>query len=172
MERVRWEYLEDFPEYLISEQGEVYNARRSKLRKLMVNQQGVVMVQLAREDGHYTRSVALLVARAFLPKDDPRFNTVIHLDGRKEHCHVTNLAWRPRAFAVAYHRQFGQPEFEASGSPVVVSETGERFDDSRLAAIKYGLLRNHVMVSATNGTPVFPTGQTFIIINERMKHAI
>ncbi len=168
----RWLEIEEFPNYMISNRGHVYGVHRREEKRVVRNQQGLLMVQLIRNRQTSMRSVALLVARAFVPEEDSRFNTPIHLDGNRENCDAENLAWRPRAFAIAYHRQFGSDDFYNPGSAVMDVETGERFNDTRDASVRYGLIRIHIFLAATNGTSVFPTGQEFVIINKRTKLAI
>ena len=171
-DRERWEDIPEFPDYMVSDQGRIYSIPRREERRLNKNQWGILMVQFTRDKKQFTRSVALQVARAFVPIEDVRFDTPIHLDGNKENCSAANLAWRPRAFAVQYHRQFGSSDFQAPGSTVMDVETGEIFDDTRAAAIRYGLIRSHIFVAIANGLKVFPTGQQFVIIKKEVKHGV
>ena len=171
-DRERWEEVPEFPDYMVSDQGHIYSIPRREERRLTMNQWGIVMVQFTRDRKQFTRSVALQVARAFVPNEEPRFDTPIHLDGNKENCSAENLAWRPRAFAIQYHRQFGSDDFHVPGSPVMDVETGEEFADTRALAIRYGLIRSHIFVAIANGLKVFPTGQEFVIINNVIKHGV
>lgn len=158
-----WKIIREFPMYSINEEGRIRNDERNRILRQSINQQGILYVGLtSSEDGEqYKRSVAYLVAKTFMGNPTPVwFNTPIHLDGNRLNCRIDNLMWRPRPFAVRYHRQFDQPTrgFDAMIEEV---ETGERFRNSWYAATKYGLLNRDIIRSIVNGVPVFPTNQMF-----------
>lgn len=135
------------------------------------NQRGIVQVGMMKGHEQHKRSVALLVARAFLP--DPNdgeevqhpFDTPINLDGDRTNNHRENLMWRPRWFAIAYHQQFKQrvPQILL---PIRETRTGEIFETSRHAAVQHGLLEREIVLAVLNRTFVFPTYQYFEVIEE------
>jgi hypothetical protein len=160
-----WQDLEDFPGYAVSSYGRVQNTLNGHIKIPTRNQMGIPSVNLIKDRVQYRRSVARLVARAFLPAPSREtFDTPINLDGDRTNNHVDNLMWRPRWFAVKYHAQLRDPElspaFGYSGAVEVV-DTGERFVSARDCATKYGLLEREIVLSAMNNVPVFPTWQTF-----------
>jgi len=106
--RVQWHELEEFPDYAVSEQGDIANIKTGIPRKLSINGQGIVKITLYDTRKQLvTRSVARMVAEAFVPKPDQEiFDTPIHMDGELTNCRADNLVWRPRWFAIKYHRQF------------------------------------------------------------------
>lgn len=164
-----WRTIEEFPMYSVSNRGLVFNEKAKRIMGQSINQTGVVLVGLSKEGRQHKRSVALLVANAFLKKPaSERFNTVIHLDGNHGHNFEWNLRWRPRPFAVAYHRQFKAPYSHRINKPIREVETGVVFANSFDAAIQYGLLERAVVISALDeeGTTVFPTGQQFCLIKK------
>jgi hypothetical protein len=117
---------------------------------------------MVRDRRQYKRSLPKLVAEAFLPRNTlDHFRTPIHLDGDPENNHYTNLEWRPRHFADAYHRQFNR--WPLIGRPIMDVETGERYSDSHEACKRHGLLDKEVLRSVVDGTTVRPTFQIFAL---------
>jgi len=158
---MEWFVIEEFPGYSVSYFGSVRNDDTGRSMALTKNQHGIVQVGLMRNGVQYKRGVALLVAKAFLPPPiSSVFNTPINLDGDRSNNHIENLMWRPRWFAIFYHRQFynGKRGFR---EPVIDVKTNEWFPNSWEAAIKYGLLDREIMIATLNRTYVWPTYQEF-----------
>lgn len=102
-----WVRLDEFPEYKVSDLGDIKNERSGRLVAKSLTKQGGVKVGLYHDNKQHTRSVAVLVAKAFVPGyDESVFTTPIHLDADQRNCEASNLAWRPRWFAYRYHQQF------------------------------------------------------------------
>lgn len=143
--------IEGFSDYAINDKGEVFSIRMERLITPQTNRTGVVNVVLRQEGKQYCRSVAVLVARHFLTPD-PRedMNTLIHLDGDRSNVAANNLAWRPRSFAVRYHKQFVTPPLGRLNRPLQIEETGEVFPNSFELAKAYGLLEGGVILTALN----------------------
>lgn len=161
-----WEPIPDFPGYSVSREGQIMNEDTGRIMALTRNQHGILQVGLMRNGVQCKRGVALLVARAFLPPPVPEtFDTVINLDGDRSNCHELNLMWRPRWFAVKYHRQFfnGQRGFD---QPIQDIHTGVRYKNSWEAAIRHGLLDREILIATLNRTYVWPTYQEFRVISE------
>lgn len=160
----RWERLEEFPDYAISNYGDVCNIRRDRLLSQSVNQQGIVSVGLVPPQGRQTmRSVALLVIKTF--DDDPRrpdhFNSVIHVDAAKDNCRLDNLMWRPRHFARGYHEQFNWEWFHESEEEIVNLTTKEHFVGYKDPCMTYGIKATGIILSSTNDEYVFPSGHRY-----------
>lgn len=120
------------------------------------------MITLAASSRVLTRGLALLVADAFVPNEDERpFGTPINLDGDRMNCRADNLLWRPRWFAIKFHRQFFYPDFHNIYRPFQIVQTGERFIGVKDPAIKYGLFYVDIFNSANRDEPIFPTNQVF-----------
>lgn len=135
---------------------------------LLRNQRGVINVGLVRNKVQYKRSVALLVAELFIPKlpsQRESFDTPIHLNGDLCDNRVTNLMWRPKWFAMKYAEQFKEGPSGFS-TPIEDKMTGERFSNSWEAAIKFGLIDREILVATMNHTYVWPTYQTFRVLQE------
>lgn len=156
----RWIGIAEFPGYSVSDHGRVRNDYSGRVMAMLRNQAKVIHVGLVRDGRQYKRSLAKLVAGVFLPRNTlDHFSTPIHLDGDPENNHYSNLAWRPRDFADAYHRQYRHAPLISQ--PIREVNSGEWFRDSWEACMKYGLLDKEVLGSVINGTKVRPTFQEF-----------
>lgn len=158
-----WQELEEFPDYAVSEWGEITNMRSGVIRKLSINGQGIVKISLYNEQKQLmTRSVSRIVAEAFVPRPDAEaFDTPIHLDGDQRNCRADNLLWRPRWFAIKYHKQFRQPEFHVARGTFIELDSEEVYDSIKEICIRNGLYWQDVIKCVTEETFVFPTWQKF-----------
>lgn len=161
-----WVKIRDFSDYSVSNLGRVRNDSTDRIMALLRNQHGVVNVGLTKGGRQYKRSVAKLVAHAFLPPaSSESFDTPIHLDGDQSNNHVENLEWRPRWYAVRYQTQFNDVVASFSyNTPIRNKSTGEVFDDSKTAAVRYGLLDSELCASIINRTYVWPLYQCFELV--------
>lgn len=160
MEEV-WKEIPDFPRYSVSNLGHIMNIRTEKLVKPQLTPQGVVYVPMYEGGENHTRSVKVLVARAFLEGETKIFDTPINKDGDKTNNRVDNLLWRPRWFAVKFSRQFPVVYPHAYFGPIYETETDDRFDTIYEVGVLYGLLFKDIFRSIYSQTPVFPTNQIF-----------
>lgn len=160
-----WVSLEPmgFPGYKISSEGEVRSERTDKTLKLSANQYGVVRIGLMKRDEgrQITLSLPRLVASMFVEGKSATFNTPINLNGDRNDNRAKNILWRPRWFAVNFFRQFEESTDPLFRTKIYDVETSNRYEDSRDAATKHGLLEEDVMKSVVNGSPCFPTWQRF-----------
>jgi hypothetical protein len=82
--------IEDYPNYMISPKGQVYN---SKLKTLMnASDEGYERLSLRNENGRFKINVHRLVAKTFIPNPDD-LPVVNHIDGNKTNNDVSNLEW-------------------------------------------------------------------------------
>lgn len=109
-----WRHISEFPQYSISNYGRVFDNFRSQHMATSQTNHGHVKIGLwgtkQNKDGEvepfrYTRSVALLVAQAFIELPDRYADHVIILDGNLQNVTAWNLAWRPAWFAWKYSHQ-------------------------------------------------------------------
>jgi hypothetical protein len=152
-----WDQIDEFPQYSVSTHGRVMNDLTNRLMIHTPVQYGIPTVGLTRDGRQHRRSVPLLVANAWLPypqRDD--FNTVIQLDGVRANCHVDNLMWRPRWFAIEFHKERIANPFPNWDRPIKLMETGEEFDTPSDCATYYGLLEKEIFLAILNKTAVFP----------------
>lgn len=164
MKQEEWRTILQFPSYSVSSTGLVRNDESEKVMKLHVNQRGIVNVSFNKGGKQYKRSVAVLVATAFVTTARPlTFDTPINLDGDRFNNHVENLVWRPRWHATEYFRQFRIPR-QSINHPIQEVKTEEEFESSWYAAIRYGLLDYDIVQAIANATYARPTFQRFRIV--------
>lgn len=156
-----WVPVEGFPGYSVNPLGQVRNDDSGRLLVSRINQYGVPYVGLMRNSVQLSRSLPLLVAKAFVPQPSPYFRVPINLNGDRLDCRVENLDWRPRHYAVKYVRQFIERYESPINTPVRAREDGDVFPDSLAAACRYGLLEEEVVLSILNNTVAWPTYQAF-----------
>lgn len=155
-----WLPVQGFPKYSVNRQGQVRHDRKDHVLYPQVTQRGVAYVVLQRETTHFSRGLALLVAKAFLPEPPRNFDTPINLDGDRFNCAVSNLAWRPRWFAQQYHRQFRERTHPLT-VPVRDLDTGRIFRDGMCACVEHGLLEKDLHLSILNHTVAWPLMHRF-----------
>lgn len=160
----QWAELEEFPDYAVSDLGEIGNMKTGLIRKVSINQQGNVKVSIYRGKELYTRSVAVMVAEAFVEGRSEFFNTPIHLDGDKTNCRADNLMWRPRWFAVNYHRQFYEEAFFEHILWIQELTTGREYPSVHEACIDLGLYYNDVYRSYIHETQIPLTRHEFRVL--------
>lgn len=156
-----WKEVPNFPLYLVHPEGRVRRKDRQHEVRVHMNQQDVAYVSLMREDEQFHRGLARLVAQVFIPKSLDAFDTPINLDGDRTNCHVDNLMWRPRWFAIQYHMQFKQRWPEPIEVPLREMESGDLYDNSWHVVTTFGLLEKDVVGSVENYTVCWPTYQRF-----------
>jgi hypothetical protein len=161
-----WREIDDFPEYSVSNFGNVRSDSTGRILSLNFTQFGLLQVGLMRNGIQFHRSVPLLVAKAFIPTRPGPFDTPINLDGDRSNNHVNNLVWRPRWFAVKYNRQFRYPYEHHIPTMIADVKTGEVSENSFECAKRYGLLEEDVVMSILNRTYVWPTYQQFGVLDD------
>jgi hypothetical protein len=82
----------DFPNYLISNKGEVYSVPYKKIMKQQKNNDGYIGIQLTKKNERKSFLVHRLVAMHFIPRIEDK-DVVNHKDGNKTNNDVSNLEW-------------------------------------------------------------------------------
>lgn len=165
-----WREILEFPSYSVSDTGLVRNDDYGKDHEIRmmtphVNQRGIVNVSFNRRGQQYKRSVAVLVATAFVTTARSlAFDTPINLDGDRFNNNAGNLLWRPRWYATEYFRQF-QGRLRGIDKPVQEFKTEEVFETSWHAAISLGLLDSEIVNSVVYKTYTRATFHRFRVIN-------
>lgn len=160
-----WVELKDFPGYSVSHDGFVRNDKTGRYMMNIPNQRGMTYVCLTRNKTHINRSVARLVAETFLPEpENDTFDTPINRNGDRMDNHVDNLMWRPRWFAMRFHRQMVMWG-TAGRIPLLDPRSGKVFPNVRAVAAEFGLLPVEIHASAMykgkGEYQCWPTGQHF-----------
>jgi hypothetical protein len=152
-----WVPVKDFEEYDLSNFGRVWSPYRNRLIRDRMNQTNVRTVWFTRDGVRHSRALSLLVANHWLPEPERYdFNTPIHLDGDRQNCRADNLMWRPRWFAVDFHKERYRLAFPDWQGKIENIETGEIFDNPREASSRYGNFEVDIYLSIVNGVSVFP----------------
>ena len=87
-----WKKIKGYENYLVSDQGRVFNLKYKRFRKLSKNRGGYLYVNLCKNGVRKSQKVQRLVANAFIPNPENK-RTVNHIDGCKANNHVENLEW-------------------------------------------------------------------------------
>jgi len=156
-----WTELEEFPNYLVSNFGEVVNRRFNKSLSQSRTGQGTLKVGLWQGDKQVTRSVRVLVADSFVPGRTDIYDTPIQLNGDPLDIRASNLAWRPRWFAWKFSRQFLDKQTINQIGPIRDMETGDVYETVYDAGIVNGLLFTDIRRSIFMKDSCFPTFQRF-----------
>lgn len=159
-----WKEIRNFETYSISNLGRVRSEKSGRILALSQNQFGVVYVGMVRGGTQYHRSVALLVAKAFIPRPFIPYDTPINLDGDRYNNRVDNLLWRPRWFAIRYNQQFRNQHMHHIPYPIQDVKTGVITENSFECAKRFGLLESDLVLSILNRTYVWPTYQEFAVV--------
>lgn len=158
-----WRGIYEFPGYIVSDRGDIRKEGNGHVVRLSSTKKGLTKVGLTKGGQQHTRSVALLVAEAYVPGRTDIFDTPIHLDGDRANCRAHNLIWRPRWFAVKYHRQFDFSEFHNPAVRIRDLDTGALFCGFAELCSRFGLLYRDVINASNKEVEIFPTRQRFKI---------
>ena len=133
-----WADITDFPNYEVSNQGAVRNRLTLRYLRGGINQKGYHYVVLRSEGHSYNRSIHKLVVAAFLTP--PGRNLVpIHRDGDRSNNSSDNFIWRSHTFLRAMSNQNFRTR-PLIDDAIRCLETKEKFENSRDAAYRYGLI--------------------------------
>jgi len=87
-----WKFIEEFPRYMVSSIGRVQNWSTGAFIKPTVKKNGLLTTDLRDENNKiFTRSLARLVAGAFIQELDSQELVVIHINKNNGDNRVTNL---------------------------------------------------------------------------------
>lgn len=88
----QWDFIDEFPDYMVSNYGRVYNIRQDDLLKIEPINGRYYFVILMQDGVRRMRDVHKLVAVAFV---DGRFEGAVinHKDGKKGNNYYGNLEW-------------------------------------------------------------------------------
>ena len=84
--------ISNFPNYLISKQGQVYSTKTNKIKIAEINQNGYCRIELLNENGKKKFYIHRLVAEAYIPNPN-NYNQVNHKDLNKHNNNIDNLEW-------------------------------------------------------------------------------
>jgi hypothetical protein len=159
-----WKIIPSFPDYQVSSLGRVYNDRLGLMMRVSINNHGHKKISLRRGPFRYTRSVAVLVAEAFVSPPNALCNRVVVLDGDFFNVKAENLVWRPAWFAWKYTHQLKTPQ------PIHYHNLSVRNISKNIeypsiieAGMREGLLFKDIWRSTFRHESIFPNGDVFEI---------
>lgn len=88
-----WKQIKDFPNYSISDTGEIKNNKTNRLLSICYNQDGYAIIQLWRNNKGYTKRVHRLVLENFCPIENSENYEVNHKDCNIKNNSLDNLEW-------------------------------------------------------------------------------
>lgn len=143
-----WRKIEDYPNYEISDQGEVWNLRRGILQQTFYTSGGTEMVRLSCNGKSKAFAIDYLVASSFCKGKQPGYS-VRHIDGNKYNYHPSNLEW---------YKKVRKPTFseKCKNESICCNETGIVYENiykchqntgikllTLRKCLKYPYLKNH-----------------------------
>lgn len=166
VEAEQWKEIPEFPDYEINPLGEIYNRKTHGLMRTSLTNHGHAKITLQAENKRrHTRSVALLVADAFVRPPNFMCDHIIVLDGDYANVRADNLAWRPRWFAWKYaHQLKSEQPIAYQNLRVLNTEHHIEYDCVIHAGMCEGLLFEDIWRSTYSGALLFPTGSAFEVV--------
>lgn len=155
-----------FPLYSVSDFGEVMNNNTWITKTRVKNQHGYNFVTLYQGPRRLSRQVSVLVAETFLRGMYPlEWKTLIYLDGDLDNCKASNLAYRPRPYALRYNRAIrtvDRSQWHLEHTAIDWNGVELHFDNVVDSAAHFGILTEDVLKALdTGGSPVFAPNVTF-----------
>ena len=128
MKKEIWKVIEDFPNYEVSNKGQVRNKITGLILKPTLDKTtGYLKVNLQKNNKGNTRTMHRLVAEAFLNKPD-NCNDVNHIDGKKLNNKSINLEWCTRSHNMKHAYKIGLSKpTDKNGRKIRIIETGDVF---------------------------------------------
>lgn len=159
-----WKIIPEFPDYEISNLGRVWNRRRD--REVMPNPNNWGHLKVSFTPARLTRTVALLVAQAFVQPYDVVSNFVMLLDGNLTNCRADNIVWRPRQFAWRYARQLKtQQPLHMRNVPILNTDLHVEYDSVIECGMTEGMLFEDIWDSTWLGRRPYPYHHRYKIID-------
>lgn len=167
-----WTQIPEFPIYSVSNQGRIRNDTTKRIMSPTPSTMaGHMKISLLDDhsDMRRTVSVAMLVAKAYVPVPDQFSNGVIVLNGKLWDLRADNLKWRPRWYAWKYRRQLLTPQPLAYQNLRVRNiSNGQRYLSIIRCGMTEGVLFDDIWRSCNiklpNKPKIYPFGHMYEVI--------
>lgn len=159
----QWKIILEFPDYQISNKGRVWNEKLGLMMSTTPNNYGHVRISLTKSPrDRYTRSVAQMVAEAFVEPPNLLCDCVVVLDGDLTNLVAENLVWRSESFAWKYTHQLKTPQpLHYRNLSVMNLNTRIEYGSVIETGMTEGLLFDDIWRSTYNHDPIYPYGHVF-----------
>ena len=129
--------IKNFPDYCVSNLGNVKNIKTNKILKQSANKEGYIRLKIYKNGKQYNKNVHQLVANAFLENVDNKL-CIDHIDNNKENNNVSNLRF-------ATHQENGRnTKMYKNNTSGVKGITFSKASNKWIAQIKIDGLRVHL----------------------------
>lgn len=158
----QWRSIDFFPQYEVSDRGNVRNRYTDRVLKQAKNPAGFYFVCLRADGTNHIRSVHRLVAEAFLPLGQ-KGDAPVHLDGDRSNNTPENLRWRSRRYIIRMGNQ-SRRTGPTDCRPVRDLLTGTRYKNALHAANTLAILEDDVVWAAQDPQARITSGRHFEFI--------
>lgn len=161
-----WTNIPGFPNYDISNRGEIYNLKREILMQRSLTREGYPKISLLNASGdRITCSIPIMVADCFVDPPDRSCDRIVALDGNKSNTWADNLVWRPGGYAWRYTRQLKETQPDHYKNLQVANTRDDILYDSIIeAGMSEGVLYDHIWKSTYTSDPVPITWSVYEIV--------
>lgn len=90
-----WKQIYDYPNYEVSDKGEIRNIKSGRILKTRPNPRGYYYTNLSKNGNLKVFRIHRIVAQLFIPNPDGK-SEVNHIDGNKKNNAADNLEWVTR----------------------------------------------------------------------------
>lgn len=159
----RYKTIKNYPNYEVSSEGRVRNAKTGRILRLGWDKNGYQHVDLYKDRKHKHHLIHRLVADAFIPNPENK-RTVNHINGIKTDNRVENLEWNTNsenlkhAYKNELKKQSNKNPFKANNPKpkqrVRCIETGQEFESMSSAARYFGCIKGNIHHSIHKGYKV------------------
>lgn len=129
-----WKTIKDFPNYEVSDSGQVRIKETKVIRKNQLQKTGYEAILLSKDGRRKLCTIHRLVAEAFLENPD-NLPVVNHKDENKLNNHVDNLEWCTHKYNVHYSNS-QQKAIEAHKKKIICLELNKVYDSCTEAALE------------------------------------
>lgn len=93
-----WKLLKDYPNYMISDRGNVKNIKTDRIINKTYQKSGHTIVCLSNKGKIRTIGVARLMLETFKPRENTSTLSVVFKDNDKRNCILDNIEWSEEGY--------------------------------------------------------------------------